>query len=99
MVNINYNTWWVNSGTTIHVSNTLQGMTNLRKSMGSEYYIYSGSQMNSHMEPVGTCTLILSSGFNLHLEKTFYVPGFIRNLISVLRLVPFGMPLIFQILV
>ena len=90
MVNINHNTWWIDSGISIHVSNTLQGMTNLRKPMGSEHYIYSGSQMSSHVEAVGTCSLILSSGFSLHLEKTFYVPGFTRNLISVSRHVPLG---------
>ena len=33
---------------------------------------------------------VLSSGFVLKLEKTFYVPSFSRNLISVSRLVPFG---------
>ena len=36
MVNVNHNTWWIDSGSTIHVSNTLQGMQNLRKPVGSE---------------------------------------------------------------
>jgi hypothetical protein len=31
MVNINHNAWWIDSGSMIHVSNTLQGMQNLRK--------------------------------------------------------------------
>ena len=31
MVDVIYNTWWIDSGSTIHVSNTLQGMRNLRK--------------------------------------------------------------------
>ena len=31
MVSINHNTWWIDSGSTIHVSNTLQGMKNLRR--------------------------------------------------------------------
>ncbi|XP_074306344.1 uncharacterized protein LOC141641586 [Silene latifolia] len=90
MVNDNHNTWWIDSGTTIHVSNTLQGMTNLRKSVGSELSIYSGNWISSHVDAIGTCSLILSSGFILHLEKTFYVPNFSRNLISVSRLVPLG---------
>ena len=41
-----------------------------------------------HVEAIGTCSLILSSGFILELEKTFYVPSFSRNLISISRLVP-----------
>jgi len=42
------------------------------------------------MEAIGTCILTLSSGFILKLKKTFYVPSFSLNLISVSRLVPFG---------
>lgn len=59
------------------------------KSVGSEQNILSGNKMSSHMEVVGTCTLILSSGYVLDLEKTFYVLiFFFRNLVSVSRLVP-----------
>ena len=90
MVNVNHNTWWIYSGSTIHVSNTLQGMQNLRKPMGNEQCIYSGSKMSSHVEAIGTCSLVLSSGFILELEKTFYIPSFSRNLISISRLVPLG---------
>ena len=58
--------------------------------MGSEQSIYFGNKMHSHVEGVGTYRLVLCSGFVLELEKTFYVPSFSRNLISVSRLVPFG---------
>jgi hypothetical protein len=58
--------------------------------VGSEQSILSGNKMGSHVEAIGTCYLTLSSGFVLELEKTFYVPSFSRNLISVSRLVPFG---------
>ena len=90
MVNVNHDTWWIDTGTTIHVSNTLQGMTNLRKPVDSERLIYSGNKIASRVETVGTCSLVLSSGFTLCLEKTFYVPNFARNLISISRLLPFG---------
>ena len=46
--------------------------------------------MHSNVEAIGTCSLILSSGFVLFLEKTFYPPSFSRNLVSVSRLVPLG---------
>jgi hypothetical protein len=58
--------------------------------VGSEQSILSRNKMGSHVEAIGTCYLTLSSGFVLELEKTFYVPSFSRNLISVSRLVPFG---------
>ena len=90
MVNVNHNTWWIDSSSTIHASNTLQGMQNLRKPVGSEQCIYSGSKMSSRVEAIGTCSLVLSSSFILELEKTFYVPIFSRNLISISRLVPLG---------
>ena len=89
MVNVNINTWWIDFGSTIHISNSLQSLQNLRKPVGSEQSILSGNKMGSHVEAIGTCYLTLSSGFVLELEKTFYVPSFYRNLISVSRLVPF----------
>ena len=46
--------------------------------------------MSSHVEAIGTCYLTLDGGFVLELKKTFYVPSFSRNLISVSRLVSFG---------
>ena len=46
--------------------------------------------MRSHVEAIGTCNLVLSSGFILKLENTFYIPSFSKNLISISRLVPFG---------
>ena len=58
--------------------------------MGSEWYIHLGGRSISHVEAIGTCSLELSSGFILQLEKTFYVPSFSRNLISVSALVPSG---------
>ena len=46
--------------------------------------------MSLRVEAISTCSLVLSSGFILELEKTFYVPSFSRNLISISRLVPLG---------
>ena len=50
MVEVSHNTWWVDSGSTIHISNSLQGMMNLRKPVGSEQYIYSGNTMRSRVD-------------------------------------------------
>ena len=76
MVSVNHNTWWIDFGSTIHVSNTLQGMQNLRKPVGSEQCIYLGSKMSSRVEAIVTYIHVLTSGFILELEKTFYVPSF-----------------------
>ncbi|KAH7525030.1 hypothetical protein FEM48_Zijuj06G0181800 [Ziziphus jujuba var. spinosa] len=88
--NVNHNTWRINSGSSIYVTNSLQELHDLQKLVGSEQSIYSGNKMPSHVEAAGTCKLVLSSGFILSLEIIFYVPGFSRNLISVSRLVSVG---------
>ena len=49
--------------------------------MLSEQCIYSGNKMHSHVEAIGTCNLVLSSGFILNLVKIFYIPSFSRSLI------------------
>ena len=46
--------------------------------------------MGSHVKAIRTCILTLNSGFVLKLERTFFVPSFSQNLISISRLVPFG---------
>ena len=67
MVHISYNTWWIDSGTTIHVANTMQGFLNQRKPTETERSIYSGNWISSHVEAVGTYRLVLISGFVLNL--------------------------------
>ena len=90
MVDVNYNTWWINYGSIIHILNTLQGMRNLRKPMGSEQNVLSSNKVDSYVESIGTCNLVLDNGYVLDLERTFYIPSFFRNLISVSRLIPLG---------
>ncbi|KAL0299968.1 UNVERIFIED_CONTAM: Secreted RxLR effector protein [Sesamum angustifolium] len=63
------NTWWIDSGSTIHVANTMQGFLSLRKPMGSEQSIYSGNQMRSQVEAVGTFRLVFNNGYVLDLEN------------------------------
>ena len=58
--------------------------------MGSEQNILSGNKVGSHVESIGTCSLVLDNGYVLDLERTFYIPSFSRNLISVSSLIPLG---------
>ena len=59
MINVCDNTWWIDSGTTIHISNTLQGFLSRRMPTKSEQFIYSGNKIHSHVEAVETCKLVL----------------------------------------
>ena len=58
--------------------------------MQSERLIYSGNKISSQVDSVGTYRLVLKSAFVLELERTFYIPSFSKNLISVSRLIPSG---------
>lgn len=44
---ISSNTWWIGSGSRIHIVKTVQRFLNLRKLMRSEQDIYSGNIMHS----------------------------------------------------
>ena len=57
--------------------------------MGSEQNVLSGNKVGSHVESIA-CSLVPDNGYVLDLERTFYIPSFSRNLISVSRLVPLG---------
>ncbi|XP_070022775.1 uncharacterized protein [Nicotiana sylvestris] len=53
------NTWWIDSGSTIHIAKIMQGFLTQRKSIGSEQYVYSGNRTRSRLEEVGIYWLIL----------------------------------------
>ena len=81
MVDVNHNTCWIDSRSTIRISNTFQGMRNLRKPIGSGQNVLSRNKVGSHVESIGTCSLVLENGYVLDLERTFYISIFSRNLI------------------
>ena len=53
VVNVNINLCLIDSNSTIHIANYLQGMQNPRKPVGSEISIISGNKMGSHVEAIG----------------------------------------------
>lgn len=55
-----------------YVSNTLQGMINLRKLVESELFIHLGGRLTSHVEVIERYSLKLSSGYVLQLEKNLF---------------------------
>jgi hypothetical protein len=60
-------TWWIDSGATIHVVNSLQGFITWR----------------NLQRGIGELPLELNNGFILRLHNVLYVPSLSRNLISV----------------
>ncbi|RWR73399.1 Gag-protease-integrase-RT-RNaseH polyprotein [Cinnamomum micranthum f. kanehirae] len=80
------NTWWIDSGATIHVSGCMQGFLSSRSPNDGERTITMGNRKESRVEAIGTYRLVLDTGFILDLHNTFFVPDISRNLISVSKL-------------
>jgi hypothetical protein len=76
-------TWWINSGATIHVANSLQGFHMSRTLQRGERSIRVANSVEAEVEAIGELSLELNNGFILRLHNVLYVPSLNRNLISV----------------
>jgi len=63
------NTWWIDSGSTIHIVNTIQSFLNRRKPTSNEQWVYSRNKLFSHVEAVETFRLILKFRYILDLDN------------------------------
>src|SRR3954469_15746239 len=79
-------TWWIDSGATVHVANSLQGFHLTRTIQRRERRIEVANGVQADIEAVGDVSLELANGFKLVLKDVLYVPSLHRNLISVSRL-------------
>jgi hypothetical protein len=62
----------IQSGSTIHIVNTIHGFLNTRKPASNEQRVYFGNKLFSHVEAVGTFRMILKTGYILDLENVFF---------------------------
>jgi hypothetical protein len=79
-------TWWIDSGATIHVANSLQGFHSKRTTQRSEGHIEVANGVQVDVKAVGDISLELADGFTILLRDVLYVPSLHRKLISVSRL-------------
>jgi hypothetical protein len=82
-VNFSLNTWWIDSGATVHVCNSLQGFIMKTSTRKWERSLKVTDGKEAFMKAVRFIVLHLHSGFKLHLNNVLYVPSLKRNLISV----------------
>ena len=84
-LNIDYatNSWWIDSGATIHVANSLQGFAMRRTLRRGERRIRVANGVEAEVKAIGDFTLTLHTGFRLQLHNVLYVPSMKRNLVSV----------------
>ena len=86
LTEVPYNTWWIDSGCTAHISNTMQGFLTTRTTRPNEKFVFMGNRVKVPVEAVGTYRLILDTGHHLDLFETLYVPNISRNLVSLSKL-------------
>ncbi|GJZ20337.1 putative RNA-directed DNA polymerase [Tanacetum coccineum] len=85
-INVPSNTYWIDSGSMVHITNSLEGFLSKRMLQKGERTIRVGDGYERHVEAVGTLKLILKSGFIMYLKDTLCVPSITWNLISVPKL-------------
>ncbi|RVW81965.1 Retrovirus-related Pol polyprotein from transposon TNT 1-94 [Vitis vinifera] len=83
IVDVHANSWWLDTGATIHVTNSLQEMTNRRKSSKHEECVYMGDGSKVKVEFFGMIKLKLIIESFLLLHNVAFIPSLRRNLISV----------------
>ncbi|RDY02684.1 hypothetical protein CR513_13827, partial [Mucuna pruriens] len=74
----------IDSGSTIHVSNTLWGIENLRKPVGGGQYIYLGGRISSHVDAIGTLAPL---GFSFNFLDTSFTLSNKTEIISFCALI------------
>jgi hypothetical protein len=76
-------TWWIDSGPTIHVANSLQEFHMRRTLQRGERSIRVANGVEAEVEAIGELLLEFNNGLILHLHNVLYVPSLSRNWISV----------------
>jgi hypothetical protein len=89
-------TWWIDSGATVHVANSLQGFHSTRTTQRSEKQVRVANGDQADVEAVGDVHLELDTGFIIVLRDVLFVPSLHRNLISVSRLDKDGYSYLFE---
>ncbi|KAM1562249.1 hypothetical protein ACFX1Z_005280 [Malus domestica] len=72
-VDIPSNAWWLDSGSSIHVTNSLQDFTIRRTPNKDEVKVLVGNGRRVEVKALGTVRLKLEFGFHLDLENVAYV--------------------------
>ncbi|CAM8940925.1 unnamed protein product [Rhodiola kirilowii] len=86
LIEVPYNTWWLDSGATTHVSHIKQGFSSIQLIRGPEQHLFMGNRKKARIEGIGTYRLILDTGCQIDLQRCLYVPECARNLVSISRL-------------
>jgi hypothetical protein len=76
-------TWRIDSGATIHIVNSLQGLSIRRELAKGERSIRVANGVEAEVKVIGDLAIELDDGFVLNLNNVLFVSSLRRNLISV----------------
>ncbi|KAM1114412.1 hypothetical protein ACFX2B_046412 [Malus domestica] len=88
LVDIPTNSWWFDTGASVHITNTLHGFKEQNKTNSFNVFVGEGTKVS--VESIGTVKLRLDTGFTMQLDDVLYVPKMRRNLVSASKLVKQG---------
>ena len=78
--------WWLDSGSPIHIANSLHGFITKRQPSEGEINLHVGNGVKVDVLFIGTVVLHFRSGFRIILENTAFVPSMRRSLVSLSKL-------------
>ena len=90
LINIPSTEWWLDSGSSIHLTSSLQDFTTRRTLNKDEVKVSVGNRRRVEVKALGSVRLKLEFGFYLELDNVVYVPSMKRKLISISKLVLLG---------
>ena len=90
LINVEPQSWWIDSGSPVHVTNSLQGFIKRRIPRSDEVNLRVGNGMRVGVKAIGTLKLDLGHENYFILDNVYYVPSIRRNLVSVSQLIKAG---------
>ena len=90
LIDIPSSAWWLDSGSSVHVTNSLQDFRTRRIPNKDEVNVSVGNGRRVEVKALGTIRLNLDFGFQLDLENVVCVPSMRRKLVSASRFVLLG---------
>ncbi|GJW23072.1 putative zinc finger, CCHC-type containing protein [Tanacetum coccineum] len=73
-INVPINSWWIDSGSMVHIANSLQGFRTIRRLERNQRTVKVGNGVDLNVEAIGTLSLILEGGFRSKGYR-FYCPS------------------------
>ncbi|KAH9669148.1 retrovirus-related pol polyprotein from transposon TNT 1-94-like protein [Citrus sinensis] len=90
LVDVPSDTWWLDTGATINITNSLQEFKSRREPNEGELIVHMGNGVTTKVESIGVVRLHLATCYVLDLLDRVYIPSIRRNLISVSILDRYG---------